>query len=129
MRVSKTILISLALIGMFLWNIPNTSSIFYGQHTFYNGSAPCQKCHEDISLMLEQSPIVHQNIGCQGCHSRDGNISHAANVSYCSDCHTPDLHQINYPNCRQCHESHGAQILGISHGNNNTCLSCHVIHR
>jgi hypothetical protein len=101
---NKTLLI-VVLIGITIWNIPETTSIFYGQHTFYNGSAICQKCHQDIQNILDLNSSIsdHNQFNCRDCHSRDGNTSHVAKISYCSDCHI--IHTNN--DCNLCHISHG----------------------
>jgi hypothetical protein len=127
----SVVLLIIAVFGITIWNIPDTASIFQGQHTFYNGSAPCIKCHQDIQniLDLNQTPYPQHNaIGCRGCHTKDGNESHAAKIIYCVDCHPRDMHMTNYTNCNECHISHGGQNQSITHGNKYACLTCHIIH-
>ena len=122
----------MAIIGVVLWNMPQTASLFQGQHTFYNASQiPCEKCHADIADLLINSPSEHETYGCKGCHTRDGNESHAAKIVSCNDCHLGQHSALTNPNmdCRICHESHGKIIEGIPHGNGLPCLSCHVMHR
>lgn len=103
----------IACTGILMWNIPETESLFYNQHSFYNGSAPCEKCHQDIVTLLndgiEPHP-QHNEIGCRVCHSRDGNQSHAARIVVCTECHN-EGHQQQNPTCRNCHDSHGALIV------------------
>ena len=114
------IFLTIAIIGITIWNIPDTTSLFQGQHTFYNNiSVPCQKCHQDIQdiLNMNNTPLNHTKFGCKGCHPRDGNTSHAASITYCSKCHLPDMHTINYTDCRECHISHGNLRQDIEHGN------------
>jgi len=126
------LLLVLVLLGITVWNIPNTTSIFQGQHTFYNGSAPCQKCHQDIQITLDfnNTPTAHRDLGCQGCHTRDGNTSHSASIRSCSDCHKPLNHNSNYTNCVLCHGSNAYKDANIEHRSGNlniTCSDCHNI--
>lgn len=105
------IFLIIAVIGATIWNIPDTASLFQGQHTFYNGSAPCTKCHQDIQdiLNLPDVPSAHnENIGCRDCHTRDGNSSHAASKIACSQCHPEEIEHANNYKCVICHGSHGS---------------------
>ena len=124
----KKLLLVLILFGTVIWNIPNTYSIFQGQHSFYVNSSPCQKCHQDIQIILDQNNTVtnHTIFGCQDCHTHDGNSSHAAKIVYCTDCHSIDMHMTNYTNCNECHISHGGQNESIPHGNDYACDTCHI---
>lgn len=46
---SRIVLLSMAVIAIGLFAMPNTLSIFSGQHTFVNGTnVECKKCHDDI---------------------------------------------------------------------------------
>jgi len=124
--MNKKLLLIIILIGITIWNIPETTSLFYNQHSFYNNSAPCQKCHQDIQdiLTLPQSPEEHYEIGCQGCHTRDGNTSHAAKIVYCNNCHEVDKHQqVFNTSCSTCHMSHGGQKYPVSEV---SCANCHT---
>ena len=124
------LLLVLVLLGITVWNIPQTASLFYGDHTYYNGSAPCVKCHQDIQVILDfqGTPERHQQLGCQGCHPRDGNSSHAASYSYCINCHpeAPE-HGLTY-NCVICHGSHGYKDAKLTHRNESIiCSDCHTL--
>lgn len=121
------LLLLIVVIGIAIWNIPNTTSIFQGQHTYYNISAPCQKCHQDIQNILDANNTItnHSVFGCINCHIRDGNSSHAAAIIYCNTCHPIDKHQITHKDCNECHISHGGQKDGIIHGNGYQCQTCH----
>ena len=123
----KTFYLTLMVIGVVFWNLPDSEAIMVGQHSYYNNSAPCQKCHSDVQNMLDQyqpAYIYHNALTCNGCHAPDGNSSHAARISTCIECHDSE-HQTPYPVCNECHDSHGAQYPGISHGNGYSCESCH----
>jgi len=126
--MKNKILLIIILLGITIWNIPSTTSIFQGQHTFYNTTQiPCEKCHQDIQDILNQpqKPYPkHNEIGCKNCHTSDGNSSHAASIKQCNDCHLVDRHQISYPDCNICHISHGGQKLGGELHEN--CKDCHI---
>ena len=110
-------LLVIVLLGIVIYNIPSTTSIFQGQHTFYNVSQiPCEKCHQDIQdiLNLPTTPQQHNEIGCKNCHPRDGNTSHAASISNCKNCHTNVIHENNYT-CISCHGSHGSVDKNLLH--------------
>ena len=127
-------LLIVALIGITIYSIPSTTSIFQGQHTFYNTTQiPCEKCHQDIVdiLNLPATPQKHTGIGCKNCHTRDGNASHSASIISCKSCHTSETHDKGY-SCILCHGSHGSTDAEIAHRNAVTvlqCLDCHQIHR
>jgi predicted CXXCH cytochrome family protein len=136
MNNKQILLLVVVLLGITIWNIPNTTSIFYNQHSFYNGSAPCQKCHQDIQNILydNQTPYIkHEEIGCRGCHTRDGNTSHSASIKSCTDCHNSNDHHptyYNFSNCKECHTSHGGRIENFTKQDSGLlCLKCHIIRR
>lgn len=128
-------LLVVVLIGITIWNIPNTTSIFQGQHSFYNGSAPCQKCHQDIQNILNdnQTPYIsHNEIGCRGCHTRDGNFSHSASIRQCIDCHNTGNHHpiMDVSICSNCHTSHGGRIENLVKPSDGLlCFKCHPTRR
>lgn len=124
--MKKVLIILVAVAGIIFWNIPATTSLFYGEHTFSNTSnIQCEKCHQDVSTLLLNSPQAHQDLGCKGCHTADRNTSHAAKILSCSDCHVQDTHQIAYNNtCNTCHTTHGGQInKGTTY---TSCRDCHT---
>lgn len=136
----KIIWVLLILIGLLLWYIPSTISIFSGTHAYYdinpNGSQiPCTKCHGDISVELHTS-YKHSNFTCEGCHriqagvqyaSGDGNnstipgtMAHAASIVKCTECHSGFIN--NTPDT-----VHDALIkYGIENGANDDCIACHT---
>lgn len=133
MNNKQILLLVVVLVGITIWNIPNTTSIFYNQHNFYNGSAPCQKCHQDIQdiLALPDTPIQHFDLGCRSCHTRDGNTSHAASISTCINCHSADFHSLEVNGflykCIDCHGSHASYNVKETHRVivAESCASCH----
>ena len=129
-----------ALMGISLLYIPNTMSLFSGQHSYYNLDAngsqvPCRKCHGDIDMEIHTG-FIHNNLTCSDCHriqkgvqyasgdgensTTSGTMAHAASTVLCKECHseylnhTPDsIHQsfIKY---------------GEEHNSNDNCLACHT---
>jgi predicted CXXCH cytochrome family protein len=137
--IGNKYLLIVAIIGISIWNIPDTTSIFQGQHTFYsnesgNGKvAPCEKCHQNIRdiLSLSETPGEH-NKNCRECHTRDGNSSHAASIIKCSKCHQNELEHAHNYNCTICHGSHGSKDPEKLHRTAITlliCSDCHNVHR
>jgi len=137
---NKFIFLFTAFAGIILWNTPNTVSLFADTHAFYNGSAPCQKCHGDILAQLEDTGSVnaiHRNLdngsGCRSCHSNPVNIS-GRNA-------TEDYHSAYRPECIECHqnvssinstkEAHSRIVRAANNspqnvGLNEACVMCHT---
>ncbi|MFQ6055933.1 MAG: cytochrome c3 family protein [Methanosarcinales archaeon] len=76
----RTLLLGISVVGLGLFVMPSTLSLFSGQHTFYNGtSVKCEKCHADILDEIDNlagSGSPHQTITsgtgkaiCKGCHT------------------------------------------------------------
>lgn len=70
------------LVGISLWYIPNTISLFSGQHSYYNINAngsqvPCQKCHGDIQVEIHTG-FIHSNFTCSDCHRVQRGIQYAS---------------------------------------------------
>lgn len=77
---TKFTLAIIALIGIGVFALPSTMSLFAGQHSFYNIDAtgnqvPCQKCHGDVKAELggQLSPVTgtygpHASFQCEYCH-------------------------------------------------------------
>ena len=62
----------IALGGISIWLIPNTLSIFSGQHSFINidqigSQISCEKCHGDIAIEIHTG-FIHNNFTCSDCH-------------------------------------------------------------
>ncbi len=83
----KAILFILALLGIILWNMPSSNSVFTGEHSFYQTSAPCIKCHIKESNTLTHTGTLNHTMDCRVCHTRDGQTSHSAKRGTCYDCH------------------------------------------
>lgn len=128
--MNKKILLGLAVMAIGVIVLPQTISLFAGQHNFYDTisnpttAVPCLKCHTDISGELQQPGIVnaiHNTMGCDQCHitaapnsegSRQGLNFHAAATAACIDCHNATL------------------LYGtFAHNANSTKLGCLTCHR
>jgi len=78
----KLIWILFILAGISLWYIPNTLSLFSGQHSFYNidpmgSQIDCIKCHGDIGMALH-SGNIHNNFSCSDCHRVQKGVQYAS---------------------------------------------------
>ncbi len=80
---SKIFLLTVAVAAVGLFAMPNSLSLFAGQHTFDKGAnVSCQKCHQDIyeemgnnGLYGNSSAHTDPNLRvCEGCH-KTGNIT------------------------------------------------------
>lgn len=81
---SKIFLLTVAVAAVGLFAMPDSLSLFAGQHTFDNGtSVRCEKCHQDIYEEMSidggqfGNSTAHSNSKlreCQGCH-RTGEIT------------------------------------------------------
>jgi hypothetical protein len=78
---AKFTLAIIALVGIGVFALPSTMSLFAGQHSFYNIDAtgnqvPCQKCHGDVKAELSAgnpdastgTPGPHAAFKCEYCH-------------------------------------------------------------
>lgn len=78
---AKFTLAIIALVGIGVFALPTTMSLFAGQHSFYNIDAtgnqvPCQKCHGDVKAELSAgnpdattgTPGPHAAFKCEYCH-------------------------------------------------------------
>ncbi len=120
MNVSKIALIAIIFTATGLVVLPNTVSLFAGQHYWYNLSGtgndiPCQKCHADI---YEE---MHAHIGphtgetgyifkCELCHRAGGfnNIKFASvSGSYTSFTPGVQAHAASVVRCMDCHGAYG----------------------
>jgi hypothetical protein len=105
--------------------LPNTVSLFAGQHYWYNLSAtgnqvPCEKCHADIFEELNLSafhksfnpgtPNVTDRYDCEGCHRANVSITYAS-VSGGYLGYTPgqQAHAASVVACMLCHQINASQ--------------------
>lgn len=78
----KLMWVMLGIIGISLWYIPSTLSIFSGKHSYINIDAPdsqvaCKKCHGDIEMELHTGNI-HNNFTCSDCHRVQRGVVYAS---------------------------------------------------
>ncbi len=78
----KIMWVLLAFGGISIWVIPNTLSLFGGQHSFYNidpvdSQIPCIKCHGDIQMELHTG-YIHNNFTCSDCHRVQKGVQYAS---------------------------------------------------
>lgn len=129
---SKILLLSVAVMVVGMFAMPETLSLFAGQHTFKNANevandTGCRKCHEDIyEEMHNPQNNVHWNIpgakgtfdvfACTECHSVT-NVStyFSMNVTV-----KEKAHAATTVPCLSCHSS----LKGLRSGAN-YCMSCH----
>jgi hypothetical protein len=102
-------LLAIAVVGIGIFALPGTVSMFGGQHNWYDVSptggqdVPCEKCHGDVADELGNSG-PHVNMECWFCH-RTGSLTgytyasgdgggaiageeaHAASTVECMACH------------------------------------------
>ena len=83
---TKFTLAIIALIGIGVFALPSTMSLFSGQHTFYNIDAtgnqvPCVKCHGDVKAELSGSMATagsgapHAKFQCEYCHRTEAGFA------------------------------------------------------
>ncbi len=83
---SKIILLSIAVVSVGLFALPNTMSLFSGQHTFTMGeNIQCNKCHQDIyDEMTSTANEAHTSsvfTSCERCHRTAGWGEGGANIT------------------------------------------------
>src|SRR5574340_536068 len=85
---TKFSLALIALIGIGVFALPSTMSLFAGQHSFYNIDAtgnqvPCQKCHGDVKAELTTTGYSaktgtkgpHADFKCEYCHRAEAGFA------------------------------------------------------
>ncbi len=84
---TKWILIFFAMVGLLAWTMPESNSLYQGQHTF-SPTVDCIKCHKEESNYLTHTLTPNHTMDCKGCHPRDGLESHSAERGTCYACHS-----------------------------------------
>lgn len=121
----RIILLSIAVVVVGLFALPNTLSLFAGQHTFYNGTeVDCHKCHDDIyeemssnSFGTSSAHTVNKLKDCMGCH-KTGSLTNVplGNGTFGSMetniTANPDAHAAVTLECVACHTAVHARING-----------------
>lgn len=101
---SKISLFLCALIGVILWNMPSTISVYNGTHAYGNASNMCEKCHSEIYIEHAGSS-EHNSFSCYSCHRSNTSITYQSrNIS------GREAHSVSKVQCTDCH-------LNISSGN------------
>ncbi len=108
MDYGKTILLTIIVFAVGVLILPNTVSLFAGQHYWYNLSGsgndvPCVKCHADVYEELKLG--VHRNLRCEDCHRANKSITYAS-VSGSYTNYTPgkEAHAATCVACMLCHQ-------------------------
>jgi len=73
MKAKQILLVLIVLIGIGLYALPSTVSLFAGQHSFQNIDAAgnqidCEKCHADVAAELRVAGAPHSDFTCAACH-------------------------------------------------------------
>ncbi len=137
---SKIFLLSIAVVAVGLFAIPDTLSLFAGQHTFYNGSeVNCAKCHQDIIDEATRQAGSHSphadtifaqsgRAQCEVCHTtgnlsdiplgKDGSGSFSQGSKSLSVTKDEGAHAAVKVECVSCHDQVPSEITGknATHG-------------
>ncbi len=123
MNASKILLLAIIMAATGLVILPNTVSLFAGQHYWYNLSGtgndvPCEKCHADVFEELSQSTFhIHwgdttkaDREDCAACHRSNYAIQYA-NVSGSYTNYTPgrEAHAASVVACMLCHQANASE--------------------
>jgi len=107
-NVAKTVLLLIVTLSIGMLVMPQTASLFAGQHWWYNISGngnqiPCQKCHADVYEELKNS--YHKNMGCI-CHRANLSITYAEVQGGKITNYTPgkQAHAATTVACMLCHQ-------------------------
>lgn len=126
-RNSNTIL-AIAIIGIGLYVLPSTLSMFAGQHSWYdpnNNGIPCEKCHWlESDELTSGAYAVHSPhrtasspLECVDCHNVTMNITYYYMTGQAGD--HPPAHAATTVSCLACH--------GELYSNGTSCAaSCHL---
>ncbi len=145
MNATKLILFMILMLAVGVIILPNTVSLFHGQHIWYNisgngNNVPCKKCHADV--YEEMRSVIGPHTGesgyvfdCQLCHRATGftGIQYATvnESSYTSAYPGVQAHAASVVACMNCHGAYGTKyVLGhiTYYGSINptqTCSECH----
>lgn len=124
--------ISIAIMGIMV--LPQTYSLFVGNHDFYNTPAPgnqipCQKCHPDTYQEINnpsRGNEKHREVKCEGCH-----VTTAPTIEGLRQGPGGQFHAATIPSCLDCHGgSNKLPNRGTSNGlmkdANEACVACHT---
>ncbi len=133
MKSGEITLLAVAAVAIGTFALPNTVSLFSGQHSWYDlgpagSQVPCEKCHDDIADEMALTG-AHVNIKCEGCHRTDARVgyaidlegdvdpgqgAHAASTQECMICHTRSPTGTNFTHYYigdECGDCHGTPFM------------------
>jgi hypothetical protein len=130
MKAGYIPLLTITLVSVGMLILPNTVSLFAGQHYWYNISddnnqVPCQKCHADVFEELNNSAF-HMHWGtsdeadqydCEACHRSNSSITYAqvSGGTYASYTPGKEAHAASVVACMLCHQNNSASATpGVS---------------
>mgnify|MGYP000633820815 CR=1 FL=1 len=115
-NIPGILLITVVLFALGVLILPSTTSLFAGQHFWYDlsceKSVPCVKCHADVYDELQQSAnhsMVDKEAGLDGsecliCHRANASITYAeVSGDYTSATPGKEAHAATVINCGCCH--------------------------
>ena len=137
MKNLKRVFAVMAIVSAIIIAMPNTISLFGGQHGWYDKeSLPCQKCHADIAAELKSESNSHPpsnadpvSVACVLCHKVEpifsaGNTSHASVLVPCDSCHYPEASSFD-------NDSHfvfvnASEQNDLMSNGTEACIGCHT---
>ena len=131
-----------------------SSSLFEGQHTWYDLSAPendvsCYKCHKNIRAEFDETPstllppgsgVPHKDKSCEYCHRSEPGVTYANGSGKYSE-PGEEAHAASVPLCQQCHEHESKDLAAADESHkplnrgggsssaaesNEACVLCHT---
>ncbi len=121
---SKIALLAVSMIAVGVLVLPQTVSLFAGQHYWYNISSsendiPCEKCHADVKEELDMSNF-HKNFSdsgqgsadrkdCEACHRINGSITYASDSGTVKP--GEQAHAASIVSCMLCHQHNASQAM------------------
>ncbi len=127
MNLSKLLLLAVIMTATGLVILPNTVSLFAGQHYWYNISGPgnqipCEKCHADVFEELSQcnfhihwgDPTKADRQDCAACHRSNLSIQYAlVSGSYKNYQPGKQAHAASVVACMLCHQINASQASRV----------------
>ncbi len=84
----------------------------------------CNLCHAAETEELATHKSAHQEVGCEGCHSK-----RHGRIPQCFECHDPHVEGQTFEECLTCHSPHSPLNIRPFEGleiENRVCGSCHA---
>ncbi len=117
MDYGKAVLITIIVFALGVIVLPNTVSLFAGEHYWYNlsgtgNNVPCVKCHADVYEELKLS--AHRNLRCEDCHRANKSITYASvSGSYTNVTPGKEAHAASCVACMLCHQINASQASRV----------------